>query len=338
MDGMDRQGKSGDRNPALDFTKGVLVLFMVLYHWINYFVGVEGAFYTYIRFVPSAFIFLAGFIMANIYPAKYGFGNSRLYVRLVTRGLKLLVLFTVLNVTANMFIERSYKGAMPGIEGLISNAATIYISWNARVSFGVLVPIGYLLVLSAVIFLAIRVHKYSVHLICAALFLCVWFLDLYGSPNPNLSFIAIGILGMVFGFYPIEKVNNWVGHPYVVVGLNVGYILAISIYGIGYVMQVIGVCLSVMLIYLAGVTSTASGVLRGTIILLGKYSLFGYIAQIGLLQLLQANLPLFNLNIWALWIISFVGAFTLTIFTVRMAHYIRTRTHIADWIYRVVFS
>jgi peptidoglycan/LPS O-acetylase OafA/YrhL len=335
---MDGQGKIDDRNPALDFTKGVLVLFMVLYHWINYFVGVHGSFYTYIRFVPSAFIFLAGFMIANIYPEKYGLGNSRLYVRLVVRGLKLLALFTVLNVAANMFFEKSYNGAMPGINGLISNAATIYISGNAKMSFGVLVPIGYLLVLSAVIFLVIQVRKYSVHLICAVLFLCVGYLDLYGYPNPNLSFIAIGILGMIFGFYPIEKVNEWTGHPYVLVGLYVGYNLGISIYGVGYAMQVIGVCLSVALIYFAGVTSTACGELRSTIILLGKYSLFGYIAQIGLLQLLQRSLPLLNLNNWVLWIISFVGAFTLTIFMVRMAHYIRARIHVADWLYRAVFS
>jgi peptidoglycan/LPS O-acetylase OafA/YrhL len=335
---MDGQGKFDDRNPALDFTKGVLVLFMVLYHWINYFVGVQGAFYTYIRFVPSAFIFLAGFMIANIYPEKYGLGNFRLYVRLVVRGLKLLVLFTVLNVTANMFIEKSYNGTMPGINGLISNATTIYISGNAKVAFGVLVPIGYLLVLSAVVFLVIQMHKYSVHLLCAVLFLCVGFLDLYGIPNPNLTFIAVGILGMIFGFYPIEKINNWIGYPYVLVGLNVGYIGVISVYGVGYVIQVIGVCLSVALIYLAGVTSHACGELRNTIILLGKYSLFGYIAQIGLLQLLQRSLPLLNLNIWGLWIISFVGAFTLTIFIVRMAHYIRTRIHVANWLYRAVFS
>jgi len=335
---MDRQENADDRNPALDFTKGVLVLFMVLYHWINYFVGIEGPVYAYLRFIPPSFIFLAGFLIANVYPTKYGFSDSRLYVRLIIRGLKLLALFTLLNVTANIFFARSYKGAMPGVDGFIRDAATIYISGNARMSFGVLVPISYLLVLSAGIFLAIQVHKYSVHLICAALFLCVAFLDLYGLPSPNLSLIAIGILGMVFGFYPIEKVNNWTGHPYAVACLNVGYIIAISIWGVEYFLQVIGVCLSVMLIYLVGVRSAAWGEIRSPIILLGKYSLFGYVAQICLLQLLQRSLMSLNLNNWTLWIISFVGAFALTIITVRVAHQIRAKSHTADWLYRVAFS
>ena len=335
---MDRQGNANDRNPALDFTKGVLVLFMILYHWINYFVGTQGAIYIYLRFIPPSFVFIAGFLIANVYPAKYGVSGTRVYIRLITRGLKLLALFTLLNVTANMFFTRNYKGAMPGIDGFIRDAAAIYISGNAKASFGILVPISYLLVLSAGIFLAIQVHKYSVYMICAASFLCVSLLNLYGFQNPNLSFIAIGILGMVFGFYPIEKVNNRIGHPYIVVCLNVGYISAISIWGVGYFLQVIGVCLSVMLIYVVGAKTVAWSEIRSPIILLGKYSLFGYVAQIGILQILQRGLLYLNFHNWALWIISFVGAFALTILTVRVVHQIRAKSHTADWLYRVAFS
>src|SRR5690349_11729639 len=52
------------RNPALDFTKGVLVLLMVLYHWINYFVTREGDLYRYLRFITPSFIFITGFLIA----------------------------------------------------------------------------------------------------------------------------------------------------------------------------------------------------------------------------------------------------------------------------------
>lgn len=335
---MDRQGNANDRNPALDYTKGILVLFMILYHWINYFVGIEGPIYPYLRFIPPSFIFVAGFLLSSVYPTKYGFSDSRLYMRLIVRGLKLLALFTLLNVTANVLFARSYKGAMPGVEAFISNAAAIYMLGNARASFGILVPISYLLILSAGIFLARQVHNYSIHLICAASFLCVSLLDRYQFPSQNLSFIAIGILGMVFGLYPIRKVNNLAGYPGTIACLNVGYFLAISIWGVSYYLQVIGVCLSVLLIYAAGVRTAACGGLRGTIILLGKYSLFGYIVQIGLLQLLLRTLMLLNMNNWTVWIISFIGSFTLTIITVRTADYIRTRSHVVDWMYRVVFS
>ena len=35
------------RLPEFDFIKGVLVLFMVFYHWLNYFVGPQGEIYVY---------------------------------------------------------------------------------------------------------------------------------------------------------------------------------------------------------------------------------------------------------------------------------------------------
>src|SRR6184192_3526731 len=55
------------RNSALDFTKGMLVLLMVLYHWLNYFVASEGDFYRYLRFVTPSFIFITGFLISNVY-------------------------------------------------------------------------------------------------------------------------------------------------------------------------------------------------------------------------------------------------------------------------------
>src|ERR1700740_404806 len=59
------------RIPALDFTKGTLALFMVLYHWINYFVGVEWGYYRYLRFLSPSFIFISGFMISNVYLSKY---------------------------------------------------------------------------------------------------------------------------------------------------------------------------------------------------------------------------------------------------------------------------
>lgn len=311
---------------------------MILYHWINYFVGIGGPVFTYLRFIPPSFIFIAGFLIAHIYPGKYGLNDSSAYKRLIIRGLKLLVLFTLLNVIANIFLEKSYKGGMPGIDGFLRDAVPIYISGNAKAAFGVLIPISYLLLLSSGIFLAGQVYRHSVYLVCTALFLCVSFLDLYGFPSPNLSLIAIGILGMVFGFYPIEKVNNWTGHPYIVVCLNVSYIIAISIWGEGYLLQVIGVCLSVSLIYLVGIKSSDRGGIRSPIILLGKYSLFGYIAQIGILQLLHRGMPYLQFDNWALWGISFVGAFALTFITVKIMHWARQKSHTVDELYTFIFS
>src|SRR5580698_5323993 len=86
------------RIPALDFTKGALVLIMVLYHWVNYFIGPQWGYYGYLRFLTPSFIFITGFMVSNIYLSKYVAADSRLSKRLFTRGIKLMAVFLVLNV------------------------------------------------------------------------------------------------------------------------------------------------------------------------------------------------------------------------------------------------
>src|SRR5215471_992008 len=78
------------RDTAIDFTKGVLVLFMVLYHWLNYFVGNDGRYYDYLRFLTPSFIFITGFMISQIQLRRYDSSGRSLSKRLFVRGLKLL--------------------------------------------------------------------------------------------------------------------------------------------------------------------------------------------------------------------------------------------------------
>src|ERR1700684_2664750 len=81
------------RIPALDFTKGALVLLMVLYHWVNYFIGPQWAYYKYLRFLTPSFIFITGFMISSVYLSKYAAADPRLSKRLFSRGLKLMAIF-----------------------------------------------------------------------------------------------------------------------------------------------------------------------------------------------------------------------------------------------------
>jgi hypothetical protein len=227
---------------------------------------------------------------------------------------------------------------MPGVEAFVSNAAAIYIEGNGGMAFGVLVPISYLLIFSTVIFLGMQVSKYALLVVCAVSFICVSLLDYYGMSNPNLSLLAVGILGMVLGQYPLQQISNWAGHWHVLAGLYVGYLIAINIWGERYFLEVIGVCLSVSLIYSVGVRSIHGCPISSTFVLLGKYSLFAYIAQIGLLQLLQASLATVNIHTWGVGTLSFVGAFALTIITVWGAHQMCSKSSTVDRMYRLVFA
>ena len=335
---MGEQSPPDSRDSALDFTKGVLVLFMVLYHWMNYFVGIEGPVYPYLRFIPPSFIFISGFILANVYPRKYGLSNSSLYIRLLVRGLKILALFTLLNLAANVLFSKNYRGAMPGVDAFISNAAAIYIVGNGRMAFGILVPIGYLLIFSTLMLLGIRVTKYALYIVCAASFMCVSLLDHYGVSSPNLSLIAVGILGMTLGQFPLQQISNWACHSCVLAGLYVGYIIAITILGERYFLEVIGVCLSVLLIYGVGIRGSRSRPIGSTVVMLGKYSLFAYITQIALLQFLQMSLASANVHSWRLWTLSFIGAFTLTIITVLIAHHMCSKSSTVNRMYHLIFA
>jgi hypothetical protein len=89
-------------------------------------------------------------------------------------------------------------------------------------------------------------------------------------------------------------------------------------------LQLVGVPLSLIVIYLVGGRGGDSGEVGITVILLGKYSLFGYISQIGILQILAASLRRFNLGL-AAWSAYFVMTFALTIANEEVIDRIRAR-------------
>src|ERR1700735_4456034 len=101
-----------DRNPALDFTKGALVLVMVLYHWANYFLNLSWTFYKYLHFLTPSFIFIAGFMISNVYLSKYASTKSGLSKRLFTRGLKLLAIFLFLNLGRTLVVTMLGSGVL----------------------------------------------------------------------------------------------------------------------------------------------------------------------------------------------------------------------------------
>ena len=70
---------------------------MVLYHWLNYFLGPHGQYYDYLRFLTPSFIFITGFMVSQIQLRRYENSGRSLPKRLFVRGFKLLIVFVVLN-------------------------------------------------------------------------------------------------------------------------------------------------------------------------------------------------------------------------------------------------
>jgi peptidoglycan/LPS O-acetylase OafA/YrhL len=331
------------RISALDYTKGALVLIMVLYHWINYFVGPDWAYYQYLRFLTPSFIFITGFMISNIYLSKYAATDPRLPRRLITRGLKLLAIFVVLNVARTFIVPILSTGAIVNNPLDPKNLFIVYVSGNLPaaggklVSFSILVPISYLLIFSGILMFPYRFYKYTFHVFCVLLLLFILILGLNGARSLNLEFFTIGMLGVLAGFTPIVAINDFVRHPYMLGLAYLCYSIAITIWNVPFPLLIVGVCLSLMVIYLIGISDNTSGIVRNEVILLGKYSLLGYISQVAILQILAASLRHIDSGFVVL-ILSFMAAFALTIISVEVVDRARAKAASMDKLYKAVFA
>jgi peptidoglycan/LPS O-acetylase OafA/YrhL len=331
------------RIPALDFTKGTLVLLMVFYHWINYFIGPQWGYYKYLRFLTPSFIFITGFMISHIYLSKYAAADLRLTKRLFTRGLKLMVIFIVLNLARLLVVSLLGTGALARNPLDPENIFTIFVSGNypvtggKLVSFSILVPISYLLMFSGVLMLPFRLYRYTFHLVCVVLLLSIAALGVTGSGSYNLEFVTIGMLGVLTGFMPIETINQFVRHPYMLAGTYLCYTFAITTWNVPFPLLVVGVFLSLMVIYLIGAGGSEVGTTRSEVILLGKYSLFAYISQIAILQILSAGSLHISLGVAGVWM-SFFASFALTIVSAEAINRARARAVGVDRLYKAVFA
>jgi peptidoglycan/LPS O-acetylase OafA/YrhL len=331
------------RIPALDFTKGALVLIMVLYHWINYFIGPQWRYYEYLRFLTPSFIFITGFMISNVYLSKYAAADARLSMRLFTRGLKLLAIFAVLNLVRTFVVSVLGTGTLARNPLDPSNIFTVFVSGNLPVtggklvSFSILVPISYLLIFSGALMFPYRFYRYTFHVVCALLLSSILILGLTGTQSSNLELTTIGMLGVLAGFMPVAAINRFVRHPYALAFAYLCYVIAITIWNVPFPLLIVGVPLSLMAIYLVGASGSESGTVRSEVILLGKYSLFGYISQIAILQVLSAGFHHVNFG-FPMLVISFVAAFVLTIGSVEVVDRARARTASVDSLYKAIFA
>jgi hypothetical protein len=102
-------------------------------------------------------------------------------------------------------------------------------------------------------------------------------------------------------------------------------------------LQVIGVCLTLAVIYWLGTISGDSGAIPRSVILLGKYSLLGYIGQIAILQLGRRGLRHVNLGPWELCMTLF-GAAALTMMAIEATDRARAKARIVNAVYTAVFN
>jgi hypothetical protein len=321
----------GYRNAALDFVKGSLVVIMVLYHWLNYFIGVGWDGYRYLRFLTPSFIFITGFLISHVYLAAYDRDRSRVRNRLVQRGIRLLVLFGVLNLIVGVAVQ----GRAGGTE--TASWETILLTGNGRTAFSILVPIGYFLILAPAVLALSRRAGVSLAFFAAVTVGATIALSYADAANAHLEMLSMAFVGLAAGTVEISRIDAVVQRPALLVMAYGVYVTAITVFNVPFALQVVGVSLSVLLLYAIGSTWRVPAGVHRSVVQLGNYSLFAYVAQIAALQVLRRGLRGHDLS-GAELALPFVVALLVTILAVQAVALVRQRSTMVDSLYRAVFA
>ena len=70
--------------------------------------------------------------------------------------------------------------------------------------------------------------------------------------------MTLGLLGLLTGFVSLESINHLASHYGWLVVAYLAYLAAITLWNVPFGLLIIGVCLSLLLIYVVGVTADRS--------------------------------------------------------------------------------
>lgn len=322
------------RNDAIDFAKGLLVVTMVVHHTLNYFASQIQSPFAYIRFVSGGFIFISGYIVATFYAAKWPRNPLKVTLRLETRGLKLLALFTLISVALSLLSVSNYRGQDYNLDNFFDHALEIYtIGYTRAVAFYILVPIAYLLMLSPFL-LWLQRYRFTLLFFFGALVLST---VLLGRHLNNVTMLLIGGVGVFSGMLvPPAKVASakhlWWSSIALIIWVATLRWWQFNLFA--YVTYII-----VVLKFAADFSQVLppASLLKRAFCLLGEYVLFGYLAQIFLLQVARRLL-------WRHSDTSPAGVVTIILITsaalVLACSVLRAarRFNLADRAYRLIFA
>jgi len=323
-----------ERDLSLDFVKGVLVVVMVIYHTMNYFSTAKPENYGYIRFVSGSFIFISGYLVATHYRKKYNINRRAVTRRLIVRGVKLLGVFTALNVLMSIVGVENHKSVRFGFDAFIANLPITYGTGNSRITaFQILVPIAYLLMISPIV-LAMQGWKKLVF--CSILILSGWY-EYMGNMYFNPYLVLIGMFGLSFGILFDPHHQNFRIHRILALIVLVVSVSNMSALDQNIYSYTLGIILVLLSVYMLSKSMRTDGHLFSALVLLGNYTLLSYIAQIVFLFALY----LFLRQRWDMGYetLSVFAATILFLFLMCLAlDWLRKRNQVVDTTYRAIFS
>lgn len=327
--------KVTERIEALDFTKGILVIFMVIYHSLNY----HGIFPNrYIPFVAPAFIMLAGFIITQIYFPKYGRDINGARIRLAVRSIKLLLIFTILNLAGRMVWPLYHYGITFEIEDFFGNWIDIYLIGTPRTAaFEVLLPISYTLILSILIPRFKSITAYFIIICAITIFSASILMEYYRSTVYTIALISAGIIGMAVGLLPLPLINAFARSWIKIIFLFVLYGISAFFCGHYYYTQIFSTIIALLIIYSTGIRINFKNLFPKQILLLGQYSLLSYILQIAFIKIFFSLLSRWHTDKPNI-IITVFSITIITYITILILDYARPKYRYMDVLYKTVFA
>jgi uncharacterized membrane protein len=323
------------RDLNLDFVKGILVIVMVVYHVMNYFSMAGPEHYGYLRFINGAFVFASGYVVAIFYGERHRLAKFQVYKRLLGRGIKLLAIFTLLNLLISVIGVTSYKNVDFSMPNYVTNLAAIYGPGDGNLmAFQILVPISYVLLISP---LYLAFQKWRIALIAFTMILALLWTFL-GLQAPNVFFVLVGLvglsLGMIVGTNDIYPIRSWL---VICIGLGVSTFVMNRLSG-NVLTYSLGISIVLMLIYNSAGLINLRGSMSKIVVQMGQYSLVCYIAQIVFLYGLYRGLPKqkWPLGFELVLIFACTTAF-LALMCMSLTH-LRHRYELADRTYKLIFA
>jgi peptidoglycan/LPS O-acetylase OafA/YrhL len=338
MDQSKEKARSSGRSEAIDFAKGVLVVFMVIYHALNYSSRLELAFH-YFAFLPPSFIFITGFLIAFIYFPRPRGRDAATSGRMVIRGFKLLVLFTVLNVLGMLVSSRNYNGQPLDLRSFFTHWEEVYLEGaGSRAAFEVLLPIAYILLLGPLLLWLNRRGRWTVPAVACIAVGALAVMETSERIPGNASMMAAGLLGAALGLVPSRALAALGRFWYApVAAYAVLVVLANGSMSERFLLQLGAGTLAVAALYGIGERFRKPEWLMKRVSNLGNYSLLAYIVQIGLLQVLFRRFG--RPDPGSMDFLVMLGTtLAVTVLSAELTAWLRTRSGILDRAYRFVFA
>lgn len=334
--------KSNPRDSAFDLVKGTLVLLMVVYHVMSIMSTATPEDYRYIRFISGSFIFISGYIIARFFTEGFQYNPWATSRRLFIRGLKILAIFTTLNLLIHLTRFGNVSKQQLAHSAYWENAWAIYFLGDGSISsFLILLPIAYLLII-APLFLPLSLSKRSATIPAILLAtLVAASLTFITSTSVILAFMLVGITGLSLGLIAASEkyrlVRFKLGPAMGILGLSTA-VWFTGQYKDNLAMYSIGIALILKCLYdLASYMSKCS-FLSQYIVLIGRYSLVSYISQI---LIIQTIFRLFSKQMWPLGpeIIVFCSVTLCALIGVCLfLDWARAKSGTTDRCYRLIFS